>query len=207
LKTLPFTVEPPAIFRGSRHYVHSTDIYETVIAILEQAGWPMVGPLNLKIRNVIQTRPFYTLRRASDPVAVGASATCIIGDVESDVAVRVDVMPTTAPVTSRRPYDESPAARYADIIGQEATLSGPTGLRPIEAVTALCVHLHKVALPPPPDKRWMLGHLAISRLLAPSEASDLRLIIDRRVGAAMTRTRIVGHDGDIGTMAFILAGG
>ena len=132
------------------------------------------------------------------------AATC--GFVSSGRSYLAGVMPTDEIVTARKPYDEGPAAAFSVLDGRKATLRGETGLRPIEAVTALAVHLHKTALPPPTGRRWMLGQMTVHRALAQTESRDLTLEIDKVLGSAMTRTRMSAGDGALGAMIFILAG-
>lgn len=205
MTTLPFSVELAATLRGTRRYVHSTDLYETIVSVLRDAGLPVGGTIDLRIRSVLLTQPIYTVSMAGAPAVPGAAATCSVGDGEG--AVRVDAVPSDRPVVGRREYDETPAARLSTITDRTAVLAGDTGLAPIEAVTALAVHLHKVVLPPPSGQRWMLAQMRTIRPLAPSDSRDLTLTIDRVVGGTMTRTSIAAEDGSIGTLMFILARG
>lgn len=196
--------EPEARLRGTRDYVHSTDLYEEIAAGASQAGLQFSGPLDFRIRAKVTHRPRYLFQPAGE--AVGAhAATCTFksGD-EAWVAV---VTETDQTVLARKPYDEGPAARFSKLEGKTAALDGATGMRPIEALTALAVHLHKTALPPPAGLRWMLGQLILGRALESGDATKLTLEIDKQIGQATTRTRITAREGMIGTMIFILAQG
>ena len=200
----PIVFEPEARLRGSRDYVHSTDLYEEIAAGAAQARLEFSGPLDFRIRAKITHRPRYAYQAAGEPVGANAATCTFRNGGENFVAV---VRETDELVMERKPYDEGPAARLSTITGQKAALHGPTGMRPIEALTALAVHLHKTALPPPSGLRWMLGQLTTSRALLAEDASQLTLEIDRQIGKATTRTRITAHDGVIGNMIFILAKG
>lgn len=197
-----FIYEPPTALRGSRDYVHSTDIYEEIVngAVLADLGFD--GPVDLRIRRKIMCRPRYVYFPAGE--AVG-EASVICSFKSGGVGYVAAVTETADPVMVLKQYDETPAARISRIEGRTARLDGETGLRPIEAVTALAVHLHKAALPPAAGKRWMLVQLSIRRPLAETETKWLGLYIDKLVGTTMTRTRIDAHDGPLGTMIFMLA--
>lgn len=196
---------PPAAFRGTRTYVHSTDLYEEIMTGAGVAGLAPEGAVDLRIRAVITHRPRYLFGSEPSPDTASAPATCVLH--AAGVPVHITVTETDEPVSGRKPYDEGPAARHSRIEGRTARLDGETGLRPIEAVTALAVHLHKAALPPPDQRRWMLAQLATVRPLAAGDARRLTLVIERVVGGTMTRTRIEAADGVIGTMMFMLSRG
>jgi hypothetical protein len=198
-----FVHEPETALRGSRDYVHSTDLYDQIAASVASAGLAFEGPIDFKIKARIVHRPRHTIVAAGQAMA-DAVATCTFTSNGQDFMVAVTE--TNALVTARKPYDESPAAKASHIEGREAVLAGETGLRPVEAVTALAVHLHKTALPPAAGLRWMLGQMSIRRPLAETETRTLTLAIDRTIGSTMTRTRMEAHDGVLGTIIFILAG-
>ncbi|MFM9976156.1 MAG: hypothetical protein ACKVON_16480 [Beijerinckiaceae bacterium] len=198
----PFVFEPEARLRGLRDYVHSTDLYEEIAAGAKVADLGLEGPLDFRIRARITHRPRYVFQAAGEPRGVNAATCTFTSGGKGYVAI---VTETDHLIIERKPYDEGPAASLSSIAGHKATLEGPTGMRPIEALTALAVHLHKTTLPPPPDRRWMLGQLITSRALVAKDASLLTLEIDKQISNATTRIRITAHDGVVGSMIFILA--
>lgn len=199
----PMVWTPPAAYRGTRSYIHSTDLYEGVVAGAAAAQVSVVGAIELRIRALLVDSPRYIFSRELLPNASGAPAVCFL---ESDVGpLHVVIEATSEPVTERKQYDETPVATLSRLEGRTAILDGDTGLRPIEAVTALAVLLHKASLPPSDGRRWMLAQLTIKRPLLPIDASTLKLTIERLVGGSMTRTRIDAADETIGHMMFILS--
>lgn len=197
-------IMPKAALRGSRNYVHSTDLYEGISEAVAAAGLAFDGPVDFRIRSKIVTRPRFAIV-SGESSAKDCAASCAFSSMDRSYLVLIEA--SDQPVTARKPYDEGPAAAFSTVEGQKASLTGPTGLRPVEAVTALAVLLHKRALPPPPGQRWMLGQMTMRRALAETETATLALEIDRRLGSTMTRTRIDAADGVLGSMIFILAAG
>jgi hypothetical protein len=186
--------------------VHSTDVYEEVVRGAAVCGLAFGGPVDLRIRSKITRRPYYRfIEGAVVPATDSVAAQCRFH--HDDRPWLALVGESSELVSVRRPYDEGPAARHGVVLDRMARLTGETGLRPIEAVTALAVLLHKRALFPPSGKRWMLGRLTLSRPLAPPDAATLAIAIEKLTGTTMTRSSITGHDGIIGTMVFILADG
>ena len=197
-----FTYFPEIALRGDRNYVHSTDIYEEVIAGTRAADLAFTGPIDFRMRVKIARRPRFSFFPGAGDLA-DTSATCRF--CSSGRIWTAAVTPSDEKVRARKEYDEEPVALLSTIQGNVANLDGETGLRPIEAVTALAVHLHKSAVPPTAGRRWMLGRLAIKRPLTESDARHLTLKIDRAIGTTTTRTTIHAIDGNIGIMQFVLA--
>lgn len=199
--------EPVAEFRGARDYVHSTDLYDEIVRGAEALGLNFAGPVDLRIKARITRQPRYRFSRedALSPVADAVAAQCRFHDGGRPWVVLVSEGVT--PVIGRKPYDEGPAARHGSITGRTARLTGETGLQPIEAVTALAVLLHKTALPPPPGRRWMLGQMTLERALAPRDATELRIEIDKVSAGAITRSTLFSGDERLGALVFILADG
>jgi hypothetical protein len=199
-----FIFEPETRLRGTRDYVHSTDLYEQIVAGARAAGLSFHGPLDFRIRGKITHRPRFAYQLASLPADPNVVTCTFTSGNENWMAV---VSESDEIVTACKPYDEGPAAKHSIVVGLKASLNGQSGMRPIEALTALAVHLHKTSLPPPAGRRWMLGRLSTSRVLSERDGSLLTLDIDKQIGTSTTRTRITAHDGVIGSMIFILEKG
>src|SRR5262245_56962985 len=158
LPVCEFVHAPTFKFRGTRDYVHSTDMYMELLAGADAAGFsPIDGIVNLSIRRWITTQPeFHFGENLQDKNA--APATFQLGTrtgVISGVIVATD-----RPVVGRNAYDESPIWSTARIDGNRAEITGDTGLRSIEVVTALCAFQHRQMYPPPVNKRWLLARLS-----------------------------------------------
>ncbi len=67
---------PPAALRGTRDYVHSTDLYEEIMAGAAAAGLAFAGPIDLKIAGKITRQPAYRFFPADAADNTGASAIC-----------------------------------------------------------------------------------------------------------------------------------
>jgi hypothetical protein len=197
-----FIHAPTFKFRGTRDYVHSTDMYMELLAGADAAGFsPIDGIVNLGIRRWIRTQPeFHFGVELEDKNA--PPATFQLGTrtgVISGVIVASD-----RPVVGRNAYDESPIWSKARVEGDRAEIIGDTGMKPIEVVTALCAFQHRQMYPPPVDKRWLLARLSLVRPLRPQDARAITISLDRMVGKLMTRSTIRASTERLGELDFVL---
>jgi hypothetical protein len=191
---------PEALLRGGRDYVHSTDIYDQIMAGAAAAGLAPSGPFDLRIRAKIVRRPRYVFHAGEVSERTAAAQARFSSE---GAPWTVLVQEAGEPVVGRRDYDESPAARAAVISDRRAAISSRTGLQPIEAVTALAVYLHKTLFPPPSGRRWILGELNLVRPLMAADATTVAVEIER-VSGPLSRSRIEAADGALGQMLFVL---
>jgi hypothetical protein len=196
-----FYFRPVAAFRGGRDYVHSTDIYQQILDGAALNGWSIRGPMDLRI-NRKMTRQL-TYRYSTSP-GVDTKLTGASGTIELNEKIwHVELQEIGDPVGDTKPYDEAliwGAAKFGDA---DARLEQDVGMQPIEVVTALAVHLLKQRFAPMTGQRWLLARLELKRLLRAEDAGDIRIVVDRRIGGNITRSRIEAVDGRIGAMTFI----
>jgi len=202
MSSVPFSHLPPAAFRGTRDYVHSTDIYEEILSGARSMGLVAAGPVDLRMRSRISRQPAYHFRPRNVTAASHAagSADIILGGEPWSI----DIVETANPVTAHKPYDEDPVWSRTGQDGETFSFQSDAKLRPIETVTAIGVLLHKTLFPPPTGKRWLFARLLIDRLLDDRDSRRITVSLDSRLGAGTTRSRIAGDDGTFGSMMFIL---
>jgi hypothetical protein len=195
---------PPMAFRATRDYMHSTDLYPAILEGASALGLGVVdGPVHLAIRRLISRQPVFHYGDPAVPRDAGTAA----GDFSLGIGDRVIegvILQGAIPVAARKAYDETSIWREARIDGHRLSLSAaPSGATPIEIVTALAVLLHNRSLPPPAGEKWLLATLDLVRPLAAADGERIELEIERRLGAAVTRTRIRCTDAPVGAMAFV----
>jgi hypothetical protein len=197
-----FVHAPTMLFRGTRDYLHSTDIYGELIAGAHAAGLPPIdGIVALEMRMPITSQPEFHFGAApsSKSPAAAAFRLGIQGDVVSGA-----IFASNRPVVGWRPYDESRISSEARINGRKVELFAATGMSPIEVVTALGVLQHKTLFPPPVGKRWLLARLFLRRPLRPQDATTITISLDRVVGKSMTRSGVATFGEQLGHMDFVL---
>jgi hypothetical protein len=198
---IEFYHEPPVAFRGSRDYVHSTDIYEEIVSGAKLANLFPSGRIDLHIRRKIVSRPIYLFTRE----AFAGEEDAAYANIElSGLKWLVRVVNTAHPVEATKAYDEQRIFDASFIEENRIFLRQNIGMRPIEVVTALSVRLHKTLFPPGPLQRWLLGRLNVSRPLDSRDSEFMAIEIERRIGKNITRARVIAKDRAIGSLTFML---
>jgi hypothetical protein len=201
--TFPAVCVPIVAYRGTRTYIHSTDLYIELMAAAGTIGLALGGPVDLRFKRAITTQvEIHFDGEVESPEAGAAPARFAIGGRNRVVFGRI--VATDRPVTGRKTYDERRIWDIAQIDGHSVTLSGGAGYAPIEVVTALGVLLHNTALAPPPGSRWLLSRLSLDRPLRPTDAVEMKIAITHAIGRTMTRSSLAASDGAIGNMDFIV---
>lgn len=202
-------VEDPGVildlpFRGTRSYVHSTDLYGAILAEARKREAPVEGAFTLSLRRMIRRKPMLHLRRGG--------ARTLPPDACLDFVFSGTQEPwwgyateSAEPVSRRVAYDEERIWSPATVSDASITLEADTGMAPIEVVTALAVLLHRNYLPPPPDRKWLLVRAIFDRILVPEDARQVRLEIVKQVAGRFTLTTVRTGGGDLGRLDFQLA--
>jgi hypothetical protein len=196
-----FSHEPAAAFRGSRDYVHSTDIYEEIIAGANLMNLRPSGKIDLHVRRKIVSRPIYYFTRQA---FLGKDEFAYARIELSGAEWLVRVLNTEHPVEVVKAYDEQRIFDASSIEENSIFLRHNLNMRPIEVVTALSVKLHKALFPPGPRQRWLLGRLDLSRPLSKRDAEFMAIEIERVLGKNITRSRVIAEEGAIGSLTFML---
>ena len=194
---------PDVAYRGTRTYVHSTDLYAEILAGCEQLdlGIPD-GPMQLRFRRALTAQPAICFTITVDDGGADPAVEFFVTIAGQRVAGMVRA--TTRPVTRRASYDERPIWDRAILRGTVIALREECAAAPIEVLTALAVLQHRALCPPAPGNRWMLGRLELARPLRSIDAGALEVTLCRQIGGRMTRSTIASDGAALGQMDFIL---
>lgn len=202
-RDIRFIHKPEAVFRGSRDYVHSTDLYDEIAAGAAAGGLEFRGPIDLRISKRITRAPLYSYIQESATIK-GFPAICSFQCGHE--TWHCQITESKARIEKRRSYKSHDAHNLAEISGKRIALREECGLRPIETITSLAVALHNNAFPPDVSNKWLLVRLALEKPLESDCTSYVTLALDRLIGQTMTTTTITGRSGRVGMMMFLLSG-
>ena len=172
-------------FKGDRTYLHGTDMYDGILAALDDAGGAVKGRVQFRIyriaRNAVDLLVYDSGEEITRPD--NAVASLAIGDTAAFL------VETGRQVEHRTIYDDNATDAYAERDGDSIHLSAAPRLTTIEAIVAITRSLHRTALPSS-EKRWMFTGLDLTRPLTPTDASDCTVTIQTRRGVSLTKSAI-----------------
>lgn len=199
-------VRPSFAFRAERNYLHTTDIYDSLLSGLAEAGFGDAdGAVNLTIRKVVHRQLELHIREPGETVPRPPQAVIDFAVGSGEDRVGGWFVITDRPIEERVSYEEEAAIRGRAVVnGQSIAIEGDTGSTSIEVVTALAVQLHNTLSPPPPGKKWLDTRLDLHRRLRSADGGRLSLEMLKRHGSRLTKSLISVPGEDLGHIYFSL---
>lgn len=177
-------------FKGSRDYLHSTDMIEAIRAAVASCGVVMEDQ-----RVVIGFRAF---ARHACTLAFGGPGERLARPDRATAFVQIGeganqrlgwVVEGAEEVERRIPYDEDSICRQGVITERTIRLGQAVGFRTVEIAVALTKHLHHTLFPEP-GKRWMLTKLDLVNPFVESGGAGMEVAITSIQGP-VTRSHVV----------------
>ncbi len=182
--------------RGARSYIHGTDIYEAIVSRLAADPHGESG-LSMSIHQFSRHGlDMLVARHASDPLPEHAAVT-----FHNRSGLRGVMIETERPVGRTIPFDENAITSHVEVSGNEASITGKTGLPPIDVLVILTKHWHLTQLPEA-GKAWVFVRLDLDRLLTDADAERLSIRIDQNLANRMTRAAVLSAGQPIGHIYF-----
>ena len=189
-------------YKGDREYLHGTDIYNAVTRII---GGSNPGIVFNRIK-----MSFHKVTRNQCKLTYGNHS--LLRQMPKDINVEVRfispssdtigwVTETDEHVVERIPYHEEDIVKKTSIDGKLITIEGEVQFTPIEILVAMTKHLH-VSLYPIKTGRWFFTRLDLNRLLTISDASKLKVEIEKNLNNRLTKGSIHSGEEMIGYIYF-----
>jgi len=201
----PLVFQPALMLRGSRNYVHGTDIYESILLGAEQLGLGSPdGRVSIHIRRRMNSQPAFTYIVADEfetaehrpcEFLLSVSGTLSIGWLEE----------TGHPVAGNRDYDECAIRSCSTLEGESIRVTSQPSASAIEVVTSLATHMHEKLFPADPGTKWWAVRLEFDRPLCAADIPSMRIGIEQKLGKRLTRSHVSAGDERIGTLHFSAA--
>ena len=191
-------------FKGSRDYLHGTDIYEALAGLTSTNMGGAIDHLQMSIHRFFSFEPdIYWLAGARAPARPGKAVVdfAVSGNGKSAVGWLVE---TDRQVVCRVPYDEERIARHSAFQQDAISASGDAGCLPIEVTVSMTKHLHINKLRVP-HGRWVFTKLDLRRLFRDSDAAAITITLKENLYNRLTKSEIKVHGEAIGHIFFSLA--
>jgi hypothetical protein len=188
-------------FKGDRHYLHGTDVYEAAVSSL-RSRWPDIDGRCRFMFHRVTSRPLAAVCESFSKVAPRPED-CI---AEMHVTGRQDqasvwFVEREGQVTGRYPYDEDRVVADCAVTENRIAIGGLPQARPIEITVAMTKRLHYSMLKPATG-RWLFTRLDLDRLLQPRDLAGLTITLAMPVRSAITRSVIGCQSGSLGSIYF-----
>jgi hypothetical protein len=197
---IPMKIQLQTPFKGPRHYIHGTDIFngiENRLKTLEPYAEAYVSQLAL---HRFAYHVCELVLEVDSPIATYAAKGELSwpdGSKKAFYVVETEVAPDT-----RVPYDEEAMVSRAEYEGHKVRLDAPIPHSTIEAVIALTKVLN-YRLNPPRTGKWIFGRIDLVKPL-PSITSSVQIEQAQALPGRFSKNAIVVDDEPVGTIQFIV---
>lgn len=198
-KILPFK----ACFKGSRDYLHGTDVYEALAALARLELGPDIRRLRLAIHRFFSTQPEI---HWIDPMGGPSQPRDAVVDFSvegSGTRASGWLTESGREVDCRIAYEERLIEARCKIAGDAVSVQGDTGFLPIEVAVTMTKFLHAHRLPAA-SGRWIFTKLDLGQLLEPADAAALAISLVDNLHGRLTKSDIRVAGKRIGSIFFSL---
>ena len=168
-------------FKGSRDYVHGTDMYNAMMPWLQETCAPHIEQIDLAIHQIVRHGLTGTLHAVDAPLE--GSPAVVLRFAAEGTRYKATFVENTTPVDCRYAYDEDAIAVGA-----------------IEVLVALNKQLVQHVVQGP--GKWYFTRLVLQRPLPSVADAAIALQVTAVMGARMTRTALQVNGQSIGEMYF-----
>ena len=186
------------LFKGSRDYLHGTDIYNKVITILNENN-SAISEIDIAFHSLARTQ----LKLTTDQPVVGDSTVATCSFNTSDKRKRVYIVETDHQVTQRYPYPEDEIVRQmvVNLEEQYGELSGNPPFTDIEIWIAMTKSLHHKVFPQLSGK-WLFVRGRFARYTEHSQAMARRISIVSCFNNKLTKSEAILDGCKVGEIYF-----
>lgn len=188
-------------YKGSRHYLHGTDIFNAIQKVIQELSWGNGAFINhLVFRHFVYCQCDIWLDEPPDPSA------CFVGEgqlmLPCGSTKEFFLHEGTEQPAGRKPYDEESMVATAAYSGKSATLNAPIGYTTIEAAVALTKALnYRLAIPK--QGKWVFGRIDLKQPL-PLITETMTITHTKGVPLRFSVNEIAIDGRFIGTIQFIV---
>lgn len=196
------TVPLELAYKGTRTYLHGTDMYN---AIMDHLGRSMPqrvrGPLKMVMHEFARNQLdlLYSIGAERCPRPENARLEFSLSDDVSGWLSETD-----RPVRSSRPYPENEIVAGSRIEGQAIIAASGASFSAIEVLVSLTKHLHSTLRPGPAG--WAFTRLDLQRRLEDSDKDNLQVELLHALGNRLTKSAVRAGPTPLGHIYFSAVG-
>ena len=187
-------------FKGSRDYVHGTDMYNAMMPWLQETCAPHIEQIDLAIHQIVRHGLTGTLHAVDAPLE--GSPAVVLRFTAEGTRYKATFVENTTPVDCSYAYDEDAIAVGAaiDVPTRTLHIRNASAYSAIEVLVALNKQLVQHVVQGP--GKWYFTRLVLQRPLPSVADAAIALQVTAVMGARMTRTALQVNGQSIGEMYF-----
>jgi hypothetical protein len=189
-------------FRGTRNYVHSTDVYPLILLHAERAQAPVAGDLRIDFTRIVnrglEIFMFPKGAGSIDPLAAFTfSYRAEFGWVSGYLTQ------TEIPVSQQYDGDDESIYSRIELFQEELAVVDPTGLFETIDLIAALASKHERFEPASEGRKWLIARLELLEPLPQRGPKRVSAILDRRLGTTSIRSKLTLGGKVIGRLTMV----
>ena len=185
-------------YKGSRSYLHGTDMYNAVLGYFgREMPQHLRGPLKMVMHEFARNQVDMNFSIGAERCPRPANAR-----LEFSFADKVSgwLSETERPVLARSPYPEAEIVAGCRIEGQTVASAPTSKFSPIELLVSLTKHLHSTLRPGPAG--WAFTRLELQRPLNDTDKDSLEVELLHALGNRLTKSAVHVGETPLGHIYF-----
>jgi hypothetical protein len=195
----------PMCFKGSRTYLHGTDLYNSLCSVVPQAsGLDIAAPLRISIHRLVTHECDMLLSAPGEAIGKPDKVWAEFFFSSNKGQVSGWMHETGRPVQCRYEYAEEMIERKSTVDQAKSLISiaEDTGFSPIEVAVAITKKMHYTLIPT--AAKWLFTKLELKRLLKAEDARSLHVRLEHNFNNRLTKSSVISDGAVIGHIYFSL---
>ena len=189
-------------FRGSRNYLHGTDIYPAILNTVEQeVGGAISGPVSISFKGFSDTQFDLILFEDADTFSKPEASVVYFDVAINNKHVQGWLVQSSRPVIDRTPFDEDAICVNMALGSDSLMNTSKFDLPAIDVLIPMTKFMHQSLLPAE-NSRWILSKLELDRPLTETDIAGLRINLIQNLGNRLTKSLVTSYDKPIGHIYF-----
>lgn len=198
-------VSIPMCFKGSRNYLHGTDLYTSLCdQVPKLTGMPIQAPMRIVIHRLVTHECDILLGGVGESIEKPERPWAEFSFSTGEGIIAGWMCESDRDVACRYEYAEERIERTCELNVEknEVAIHKETGYSAVEVAVAMTKKMHYALWPT--KAKWLFTRLELKRLLQASDASGLSIRLEHNFNNRLTKSSLVSNGEVIGHIYFSL---
>ena len=191
-------------YRGTRNYVHGSDIYNQVSTLIKSvilgSSW---GRFKIVFHEISRNQCHFVYEIGTDSLIKPENGKVEFSFVSDSGKIGGWMVEGEKPVIQKDAYDEEIIFNKCSVVDKTISIKGKTPYTPIEVLIAMNKQLH-LSLFADVKEKWLFARLELVRLLEKPDDECFKIELINNLQYKLTKSRIWVNDNIIGSIYYSL---